>query len=224
MRAHDCLPRRLRRSSPADPADAAAGPRLLLSYVATLPLSSSEARLLAVVIAIRLRTARHRQDHGTGPAVPELTDPTQAVHTLRGLAWTIPDLLLDGPAEAPVAVTVPAPAAKDQPLPFGGAMRSRVSGWTTRTLAAKPLRKTAPAVRLGALFLATHSSPKLCGTLPADLPEACRATLPELLEKTFLAELSGEQYRLDPGLRHLAGILSGPANAALLPEQPQLVL
>ncbi|MFE5628317.1 hypothetical protein [Streptomyces sp. NPDC056543] len=37
--------------------------------------------------------------------------------------------------------------------------------------------------------------------------------LPELLEKTFLAERSGDQYRLDAGVRHLAGMLPHPADA-----------
>ncbi|EFL37166.1 predicted protein [Streptomyces viridochromogenes DSM 40736] len=50
-------------------------------------------------------------------------------------------------------------------------VRSRVSGWTTRTPAAKPVKKTPPAARLAALFLAAHASSKLHGTLPDDLPE-----------------------------------------------------
>ncbi|MFD0141463.1 MULTISPECIES: hypothetical protein [unclassified Streptomyces] len=104
-------------------------------------------------------------------------------------------------------------AEPNHPLPFGKQVRSRVSGWTTRTLTAKPLRKTAPTVRFTALSLAAHSSPQLHGTLPGDLPEACRAVLPELLEKNFLAELSGDQYRLNARVRHLAGMLRHPADA-----------
>ncbi|MEW2615367.1 hypothetical protein AB0937_35335 [Streptomyces sp. NPDC047880] len=45
-------------------------------------------------------------------------------------------------------------------------VRSRVSGWTTRTPAAKSVKKAPPAARLAALFLASHASSKLHGTLP----------------------------------------------------------
>ncbi|MFF7534660.1 hypothetical protein ACFZB2_37020 [Streptomyces bobili] len=114
-------------------------------------------------------------------------------------------------------MTVPALTAEsDHPLPVGKKMRSRVSGWTTRPLAAKPVKKTTPATRLAALFLAAYSSSNLHGTLPNDLPDACRALLPDLQSKNFFADLFGDSYRLDPGVRHLAGLLPNPAD----PHEP----
>ncbi|MFH9828235.1 hypothetical protein [Streptomyces bobili] len=114
------------------------------------------------------------------------------------------------------ALSVRTTAESDHPLPFGKQMRARVSGWTTRPLAAKPVKKTTPATRLAALFLAAYSSSNLHGTLPDDLPDACRALLPDLQSKNFLADLSGDSYRLDPGVRHLAGLLPNPAD----PHEP----
>ncbi|SFT22241.1 hypothetical protein [Streptomyces sp. ok210] len=169
-------------------------------------------------------------DHGEGPAIRaarsgvcnltgvdlrslRLSDPHQAVSALRGLGWQLDDVLLNGDADTPVAVTVPGLAVEDGgPLPFGKNMRSRVSGWTTRVLAAKPVKKTTPATRFAALFLAAHSSPKCQGELPPHLPEACHAALPELRSKGFLADLTGNRYRLDPAVRHLAGMLHNPAD------------
>ncbi|MEU8893399.1 hypothetical protein [Streptomyces sp. NPDC048442] len=79
--------------------------------------------------------------------------------------------LLDGDPSAPVPVTVPAPAREDDhPLPFGKQTRSRVSGWTTRALAAKPVKKLSPGARLAGLFLAAHSTSKLHEQIPPDLP------------------------------------------------------
>jgi len=66
-------------------------------------------------------------------------------------------------------------------------------------------------VRLSALFLAAYAAGDLSGRLPEDLPEACRKTLPELLDKGFLASLGDSQYRLSPAVRHLAGLLPHPS-------------
>ncbi len=187
--------------------------RTLLSYVAALPLPSSDAQLLAVTVAIRAARGGVGNLTGIDLRSLKLTDPAQTVADLRSLGWQIPDLLLDADPETPVPVTVPALTAEsDHPLPFGKQMRSRVSGWTMRTMASKPVKKTGPTTRLAALFLAAHASSKLRGTLPADLPDACRTALPDLLSRNFLADLSGDHYRLDAGVRHLAGLLPNPAD------------
>jgi hypothetical protein len=137
------------------------------------------------------------------------------VAELRGIGWQVPDELLTGEPEAPVAVTVPDLIGEaERRLPFGKDMRSRVSGWTTRTLAAKPIKKAPPAVRLAALFLAAHGSSQLHGQIPADLPEACRPMLPVLLDRGFHADLVGERYRLDPAVGHLSGRLGAVCDEA----------
>lgn len=131
------------------------------------------------------------------------------------------DTVFDSAPDAPpVPATVPDLTREtDHPLPFGKNMRSRVSGWTTRALSAKPVKKLPPAARLAGLFAAAHSTSRLLGQIPPDLPEACRAALPDLLDKGFLAELSGEEYRLAPQLRHLSG-MRPPTNEEKAAEPP----
>ncbi|MEV7190069.1 hypothetical protein [Kitasatospora sp. NPDC093102] len=117
------------------------------------------------------------------------------------------DSLFDGDPATPLPITVPGLAQEtDPPLAFGKNTRSRVSGWTTRALSAKPVKKLPPAARLAGLFLAAHSTSKLVGQIPPDLPAACRATLPDLLCKGFLAELCADRFRLDGAVRHLSGM------------------
>ncbi len=198
--------------------------RALLSYVAALPLPSPDSQLLAVIVAIRAARKGVANIMGVDLRSLRLADPGQAVAALRSLGWQVPDLLLDGDSETPVQVAVPALAVEtEHPLPVGKQTRTRVSGWTMRTLTSKPVKKTAPAARLAALFLAAHSSSKLHGDLPEDLPEACRAALPDLLNKGFLADLSRDRYRLAPEVRHLAGMLPHPAdpNKAPAPRPKQ---
>ncbi|MFF4484558.1 hypothetical protein ACH4TQ_49250 [Streptomyces sp. NPDC021218] len=182
--------------------------RTLLSYVASLSLPGPDAQLLAVVVAIRAARGGVGNLTGADLSALRLGDPPEAVDALRSLGWKMDDAIFDGdPVAPPVPVTVPDLAREtDHPLPFGNNMRSRVSGWTTRTLSAKPVKKLPPAARLVGLFLAAHSTSKLLGKLPPDLPEACRATLPDLLHKGFLAELSADQCRLAPQVRHLSGM------------------
>jgi hypothetical protein len=187
--------------------------RHLLSYVTSLPLTSADAQLLAVVVAIR--AARSGTGNLTGADLRSLrlTDPAGALTAMEALGWQAQGDLLKGDPDTPVPITVPALAGEtDRKLPFGKLMRSRVSGWTTRTLAVKPVKKTTPAARLAALFLAAHSTPDGYGTLPAELPDHCRATLPELLSKGFLSEIEDERYLLTEAVRHLSGM--GPRTHA----------
>lgn len=180
---------------------------LLLSYVASLPLPGPDAQLVAVAVAIRAARGGVGNVTGADLSALRLGDARGAVDALRGLGWQADDALFDGDPTTPVPVTVPDLAMEtDHPLPFGKNTRSRVSGWTTRALSAKPVKKLPPAARLAGLFLAAHSTSRLLGQIPPDLPRACRATLPDLLRNGFLAELSGDRCRLDPAVRHLSGM------------------
>ncbi|MFJ8884610.1 hypothetical protein ACIRJR_14560 [Streptomyces sp. NPDC102402] len=180
--------------------------RALLAYLGSLPLRGADAQLLAVVVAIR--AARGGIGNLTGQDVRSLrlADPEAAVVALAPLGWQGQEALLGGDLVTPVKVTVPDLGGSQEPrLPFGKVMRSRVSGWTTRTLASKPVRKTSSASRLAALFLAAHGPVDAYGTVPAHLPDDCRAALPELLAKGFLRELDGSRYLLADAVRHLSG-------------------
>ncbi|MFF4283167.1 hypothetical protein ACFY0Z_30845 [Streptomyces kronopolitis] len=185
-----------------------AAARALLSYVASLGLPGPDAQLVAVVVAIRAARGGVGNLTGTDLSALRLGDARGAVDALRALGWQVDDALFDGDDPAtPVPVTVPDLAREaDHPLPFGKNVRSRVSGWTTRALSAKPVKKLPPAARLAGLFLAAHSTAKLQGQIPPDLPDACRAALPDLLRRGFLAELSEDRCRLDPAVRHLSGM------------------
>ncbi|MBC7271488.1 MAG: hypothetical protein H5T76_22735 [Streptomyces sp.] len=181
--------------------------RTLLRYVASLDLPGPEAQLVAVVVAIRAARGGVGNLTGTDLHALRLSDARGAVDSLRGLGWQVDGALFDGDPATPIPVTVPDLAREaDHPLPFGKNTRSRVSGWTTRTLSAKPVKKLPPAARLASLFLAAHSTSKLLGKIPPGLPEGCRAALPDLLRKGFLAELSEDRCRLDPAVRHLSGM------------------
>lgn len=217
--APDCEPSALSFLLTSPQGEAA---RTLLSYVASLPLPGPDAQLIAVVVAIR--AARGGTCNLTGQDLSSLRlgDPPGAVDALSGLGWQMSDALFDEDPSAPVQITVPDLARKDDhPLPFGKQTRSRVSGWTTRALSAKPVKKLPPAARLASLFLAAHSTSKLLGQIPPDLPPACRAALPELLEKGFLTELSEAHCLLDPSVRHLSGLRHPTAEEQPATPEPQ---
>ncbi|MEU4969107.1 hypothetical protein [Streptomyces smyrnaeus] len=182
--------------------------RTLLSYVVSLPLPGPDPQLLAVVVAIRAARGGVGNVTGADLSALRLDDPRRAVEALRGLGWQMEDAIFDSDPAAPaVPVTVPDLAREtDHPLPVGKQMRSRVSGWTTRALSAKQVKKLPPAARLAGLFVAAHSTSRLLGQIPPNLPEACRAALPDLVRKGFLAELAGDECRLDPRVRHLSGM------------------
>lgn len=196
--------------------------RELLSYVAALPLVSVDAQLLAVVVAIRAARAGVGNLTGTDLRSLRLEDPQGALAELAAAGWQVPGDLIGGDQDKPVGIVVPDLApGPGHALPLGKGTRSRVSGWAMRTRMAKPVKKTAPAARLAALFLAAHSSAELVGDIPAWLPGACRDALPDLLGKGFLAEVSGNAYRLGPAVCHLAGLFRTPEELAALAEQEE---
>ncbi|WP_420713382.1 hypothetical protein, partial [Streptomyces sp. NRRL WC-3549] len=186
--------------------------RTLLSYVASLPLSGADAQLLAVVVAIRAAQKGVGNLTGQDLRSLRLTDAEGAVAAVTALGWQARGDLIGGAPDIPVGIEVPGLVdGAERRLPFGKVRRSRVSGWTSRTLNAKPVKKTPPAMRLAALYLAAHGKPDRPGALPADLPEHCRAMLPDLLAKGFLKELDGADYLLADAVRHLSGMRTAPA-------------
>ncbi|MFF4283180.1 hypothetical protein ACFY0Z_30910 [Streptomyces kronopolitis] len=180
-----------------------AAARLLLSYVAALPLVGADAQLLATVIAIRATRGRAGNTSGQDLGALRLTDPQGALAALTAMGWQFARDPLTGDTETRVAVTVPNLAEN---LPVSKTAGLRVSGWTTRTLAAEPVKKTSPAARLAALFLAAHSSNDRCGMVPDEMPAHCRQALPELLSTGFIADLADDRYQLEGSAGHLSGM------------------
>jgi len=177
--------------------------RRLLGHVASLRLAGADAQLLATVIAIRAARAGSGNITGQELDFLRLGDASTAVAELASLGWQFAGDLLGGDRETPVAVTVPGLA---DALPISRTARSRVSGWTTRTLASKTVKKASPSARLAALFLAAHSSNDRYGVVPQEMPEHCCAVLPELLDRGFLVELADGRYLLDGDARRFSGM------------------
>ncbi|MFB6985675.1 hypothetical protein ACFC0C_27090 [Streptomyces sp. NPDC056178] len=184
------------------------------AFESALQLPSPDAQLLAVLIAIRAARGGTGRVSGNEVRSLRLDNTDRAVSDLRALGWQIPDLLLDRDADTPALVTVPALAAGagDHPLPLGKEQHSRVSSWITHTLAAPLVARTPPAARLAALFLTGYASVYLNGTLPHDLPQACRGRLPDLMTDGFLTHLDEDQYRLNTSMRYLTGRLPHQAD------------
>ncbi|MFB7341249.1 hypothetical protein ACFCZ6_14425 [Streptomyces hydrogenans] len=193
--------------------------RRLLSYVSSLALPGPEAQLLAVMVVIRAARGGAGNVTGADLSSLRLSHAHQAVDALRSLGWQIADTVFDAdPTVPPTCITVPDLARTgDHPLPMGKGARSRVSGWTTRTLSAKPLRKLPPAARLAGLFLAAHCTSRNLRTIPSELPAECWLALPSLLEKGFVAELSDDQCRLAPQVAHLSGVRAPDEARSVLP-------
>ncbi|WP_069173787.1 hypothetical protein [Streptomyces griseus] len=185
--------------------------RRLLGYVAALPLHTADAQLLATVVAIRAARTGIGNLTAQDLRALRLSDAEGAVAAVAVLGWRGQEALFGDSPDVPVPVTVPdLGAGPENRLPFGKLMRSRVSGWTTRTLAAKPLRKTSSEARLTALFLAAHGPSDAYAPIPGELPGWCRAALPELLAKGFLLDADADRYRLADPVRHLSGMRPPP--------------
>ncbi|MFJ7628462.1 hypothetical protein ACIQZN_18410 [Streptomyces sp. NPDC097595] len=198
------------------------GARALLSYVAGLPLDSADARLLAVVVGIRAARTGAGNLTGTDLRSLRLEDPEGALAELTAAGWEVPGQLIGGEPDVPYAIVAPELApGPGRALHLGKDARSRVSGWSMRTRLAKPVRKGASGVRLAALFLAAHCSDELVGRAPAELPVVCYGAVPVLLEKGFLAEVSGQSYRLGASVRHLAGRFRTPEELAAIAREEE---
>ncbi|MEU0148734.1 hypothetical protein ABZ119_22610 [Streptomyces sp. NPDC006288] len=187
---------------------------MLLAYVSSLSLEDADAQLLALVVAIRAARGGIGNITGQDLRSLRLADAEAAVTAVGALGWQGQERLLGDDLVTPVAVRVPDLADRpERRLPFGKVMRSRVSGWASRTVSAKPVKKTSTAARLAALYLAAHWPVDEYATLPRNMPEGCRAAVPELLAKGFVLELESDRYLLGESVRHLSGMRPLPVIA-----------
>jgi len=195
--------------TPGLTASQAASARQLLSFVTAMPVDA-DARLLALVVAVR--AAREGQANLTSLDVRRLTDPQASLDTLASGGWISGDInriVTADPADATL-IQAPGLTGLTDP-PIGKTARSRVSGWFTRTLAAKPLKKASIAARLAALHLILHADPTTrTGTLPGAThqkdvaPSLSQEILDELDPGWIHREPDGRRYHLsEPAAAYL---------------------
>jgi hypothetical protein len=152
--------------------------RQLVAAAAALPVSA-DARLFALILAVR--AARTGWANVTCQDLRRYPDPHRVLDELLAGGWITAGWITAGDddphrvVDADPADALPVQAGGLTGLvdpPMGELMRSRVSGWITRTSAAKPLKKTDAATRLAALALVLDADPTTgCGHLSDGLPE-----------------------------------------------------
>lgn len=168
--AAPAAPGRPRLTSPQ-----AAAARQIVAFAAALPVSP-DARVLALTIAAR--AARDGQANLTSSDLRRYHDPQGVLDELAAARWIAGDLtrlVHADPAEA-FPVTAAGFAGLTDP-PMGALMRSRVSGWISRALVARPLKKASATTRLAALTLVLHADPTTADGVLPDLPEQVVADL-----------------------------------------------
>jgi hypothetical protein len=131
-------------------------------YLATEgPGADPDARLLALICL--LRAARSGKANLVAQDVTGLrvTDPRATIAALTDNGWlvTTPQLVLAADSVKPAACTVPMFTDPPNPWAVGKNIRTRASGWTTRLLSNKLLRKKPNTVRITALYLTAHAAP-----------------------------------------------------------------
>lgn len=143
--------------------------RKVLEYVAGLPVVGPPARLLGLVLTVRAARAGQANLTGQDLRALKLPNAEETVGALVASGWVTEALtqVLHLDQSTPVAIEVP-DLGQDSPLAMGRQTRTRVSGWTTRTMAAKPLRKAFPQAKLVGLWLAAHATPKGAGVLEVE--------------------------------------------------------
>lgn len=173
--------------------------RHVWDYLATAqPGAHSDARLLALVCL--LRAARTGVANVTAQDVRSLrvADPVATVSALTDTGWlkTTPSVVLNSDPQTPARCGLP--EFVDNPWGIGQKVRTRVSGWSTGTLAHRSLRKKPTGVRLAALYLTTHAAPggrvdftanHLIAACALDGVDELVSCLGELVTKGWLGDL-----------------------------------
>lgn len=162
-------------------------------YLATArPGDNPDSRLLALLCL--LRAARSGQANLVAQDVRGLrvADPCATVTALTSTGWldTSPEAILVATPEMPALCSLPDFVDPVNPWGVGKTVRARASGWTSRALAHKMLRKKPNAARITAVYLTAHATP--AGTIEFSsehLAAACALTTrPEMVAaiKTLL--------------------------------------
>ncbi|WP_017570458.1 hypothetical protein [Nocardiopsis halotolerans] len=152
-----------------------------------------DSRLLALTFALRGALKGWANFTSQDLRILRLEDAHAALSDLTSSGWlgTTPEAVIESDAANPAQC--PLPSLDGNTWKLGNGVRSRASGWFSRTLAHKKMRKKPNRLRLVAAYLALHSDPDGRIRVPAaDIVSACALTgtaeLAELL--MWLGELS----------------------------------
>ncbi|MFC3997940.1 hypothetical protein ACFOVU_18545 [Nocardiopsis sediminis] len=141
-------------------ADQAAVLRRAWTYLADAGIGDDpDTRLLALVCLLRGARTGRANLLGQDLRALRLREPMASLTALTSSGWleVVPERVLEADAANPASCGIPAVA--DNPWRLGKNGRSRISGWASRVLAHKKLRKKPNPVRLVALHTVAHSSP-----------------------------------------------------------------
>ncbi|WP_159944358.1 MULTISPECIES: hypothetical protein [unclassified Nocardiopsis] len=155
--------------------------------------ATADSRLLALTCALRGALKGQANLTGQDLRVLRLEDAHAALSDLVGQGWlgTTPEAVIGSDPLHPALCDLP--SLSGSPYRIGNGVRSRASGWFSRTLAHKKMRKKPNRLRLVAAYLALHAEPDGRLSVRAqDAVEGCALSGPgELAELlTWLTEIS----------------------------------
>lgn len=155
--------------------------------------TAPDSRLLALTFALRGAVRGRANFTGQDLRTLRLEDSHAALSDLTSSGWldTTPERVIGADATNPALCDLP--SLSGDPWKIGNGVRSRASGWFTRALAHKKLRKKPNRLRLVAAYLVLHSDPDGRVAVPAgEVVEACALSGPDELAEllTWLTQIS----------------------------------
>lgn len=155
--------------------------------------ATPDGRLLALTFAVRGAVRGRANLTGQDLRMLRLEEPRAALVELTSTGWldATPEAVIEADAAHPALCDLP--GMRDQLWTVGNGVRSRASGWLSRALAHKKLRKKPNRLRLVAAHLTLHADHGGAVSVPVeDVVDACALSGAEELSEllTWLAEVS----------------------------------
>ncbi|NYJ37787.1 hypothetical protein [Nocardiopsis aegyptia] len=127
-----------------------------------------DSRLLALTCALRGAIRGYANLTAQDFRILRLEDPHDSVRRLVEPGWlqTTPEEAVEAQAMAPAQCGLP--TIQGNPWGVGQGIRSGASGWVSRTLSHKKMRKKPNGMRMTAVYVAAHATPEGDIRVPAD--------------------------------------------------------